>query len=34
MATMTMREVKACLVAKADEREDFRTRLVADPKSV
>ena len=34
MATMTMREMKAHLVAKADESEDFRTRLVADPRSV
>ena len=34
MATMTMREMKAHLVTKADESEDFRTRLVADPKSV
>ena len=34
MAAMTMREMKAHLVAKADESEDFRARLVADPKSV
>ena len=34
MTTMTMREMKAHLVARADESEDFRTRLVADPKSV
>ena len=34
MATMTISEMKAHLVAKADESEDFRTRLVADPRSV
>ena len=34
MATMTMHEMKTHLVAKADESEDLRTRLVADPKSV
>ena len=34
MATTTMREMKAHLVAKADESEDFRTRLVADPRTV
>ena len=34
MATLTISEMKAHLVAKADESEDFRTRLVADPKSV
>ena len=32
--TMTMREMKAHLVARADESEDFRTRLVEDPKAV
>jgi len=34
MAAMTMGEMKAHLIAKADENADFRTRLVADPKSV
>ena len=34
MATRTISEMKAHLVAKADESEDFRTRLVADPRSV
>ena len=34
MESMTMREMKERLIAKADESEDFRTRLVADPKSV
>ena len=34
MATMTMLEMKAHLAARADESEDFRTRLVADPKGV
>ena len=34
MASMTMREMKSHLVAKADESEDFRTRLIANPKSV
>lgn len=34
MATTTMSEMKAHLVAKADESEDFRMRLVADPRSV
>ena len=34
MAIKTMREMKAHLVARADENEDFRARLVADPKSV
>ena len=34
MATMTVSEMKAHLVARADESEDFRARLVADPRSV
>ncbi|MCY3919607.1 MAG: NHLP leader peptide family RiPP precursor [Chloroflexi bacterium] len=34
MATRTISEMKAHLVAKARESEDFRTRLVADPRSV
>ena len=34
MATRTIGEMKAHLIAKADESEDFRTRLVADPRSV
>ena len=34
MATRTISEMKAHLVAKAVDNEDFRTRLVADPKSV
>ena len=34
MATRTISEMKAHLVARADESEDFRTRLVEDPKSV
>ena len=34
MATRTISEMKAHLVTKTDESEDFRTRLVADPKSV
>ena len=34
MASITMREMKEHLLARADESEDFRTRLVADPKSV
>ena len=33
MATRTISEMKARLVAKADESEDFRKRLIADPKS-
>lgn len=34
MATMTVSEMKAYLVDKAGESEDFRARLVADPRSV
>ncbi|MXY78540.1 MAG: NHLP leader peptide family natural product precursor [Chloroflexi bacterium] len=34
MANRTISEMKAHLVAKADASEDFRTRLVADPRSV
>ena len=34
MAAMTVSDMKAHLVARADESEDFRTRLVADPRSV
>ena len=34
MANRTISEMKAHLVAKADASEDFRTRLVADPKPV
>ena len=34
MATMTVNEMKTHLVHKAAESEDFRTRLVADPRSV
>ena len=34
MANRTVGEMKAHLLARADESEDFRTRLVADPKSV
>ena len=34
MANRTVSEMKARLIARADESEDFRTRLVADPKSV
>ena len=34
MATRTVSEMRAHLVARADESEDLRTRLVADPKSV
>ena len=34
MATLTISEMKARLVAKADESEDFRKLLIADPKSV
>ncbi|MYB49270.1 MAG: NHLP leader peptide family natural product precursor [Dehalococcoidia bacterium] len=34
MANRTVSEMKAHLVARADESEDFRTRLVEDPKSV
>ena len=31
---MTVNEMKSHLIARADESEDFRTRLVADPRSV
>ena len=34
MANRTISEMKAHLVARADESEDFRTRLIADPRSV
>ena len=34
MAAMTMREMKAHIAAKAAEDVEFRTRLLADPKSV
>jgi len=34
MANLTVSEMKAHLVARANESEDFRKRLVADPKSV
>ena len=34
MSTRAISEMKARLVAKADESEDFRKRLIADPKSV
>ena len=34
MANRTISEMKAHLVAKADGSEDFRARLVADPRSV
>ena len=34
MATRTVSEMKAHLVAKADENESFRARLLTDPRSV
>ena len=34
MANRTVSEMKVHLLSRADESEDFRTRLVADPKSV
>ena len=34
MATRTMSEMKQHVAARAGEDEDFRTRLIADPKSV
>ena len=34
MTTQTMSEMKAQVIAKADEDEAFRARLLADPKSV
>ncbi len=34
MATRTMSEMKTHIIAKAGADEDFRARLIADPKSV